>query len=62
VEHGPERAVNGVTRRLADTRAAQRDLGFVAQTDLPTGLRELVHWWQERRQVDAVGAIPIRAS
>ena len=31
VEHGPERAVNGVTRRLADTSAARRDLGFSAR-------------------------------
>lgn len=30
VEHGPERAVNGVTRRLADTTAARVDLGFEA--------------------------------
>ena len=30
VEHGPERGVNGVVRRLADTRAAERDLGFTA--------------------------------
>ncbi|NED67343.1 NAD-dependent epimerase, partial [Streptomyces sp. SID10244] len=30
VVHGPERAVNGVARRLADTTAAQRDLGFNA--------------------------------
>ena len=28
VEHGPERAVNGVARRLADVTAAKRDLGF----------------------------------
>ena len=28
VEHGPDRAVNGVTSRLADTSAARRDLGL----------------------------------
>ena len=39
VEHGPERGVNGVVRRLADTSAAERDLGFVAQTSLEEGLR-----------------------
>ena len=38
VEFGPERAVNGVTRRLADTTAAREDLGFVAETDLDAGL------------------------
>ena len=37
VEHGPERAVNGVTRRLADTTAAERDLGFVAEVGLEDG-------------------------
>ena len=31
VEHGPERAVNGVTRRLADVSAARRDLGWEAE-------------------------------
>ena len=37
VEHGPERAVNGVARRLADTSAAQRDLGFTAEVGLEDG-------------------------
>lgn len=54
VEHGPERAVNGVVRRLADTGAARRDLGFEAEVDLETGLRELVDWWRPVR--DRVGA------
>ena len=36
VEHGPERGVNGVVRRLADTAAAERDLGFAAD-DRPRG-------------------------
>ena len=36
VEHGPERAVNGVTRRLADISAARRDLGFT-RDDLAGG-------------------------
>src|SRR5699024_6250785 len=42
VEHGPERAVNGVTRRLASTEAARRDLGFEATIGLDEGLRALV--------------------
>lgn len=54
VEHGPERAVNGVTRRLASTGAAQRDLGFVAQVGLLDGLRGLVKWWRGER--DAIRA------
>ena len=55
VEHGPERAVNGVTRRLADVTAAQRDLGWVATTDLENGLRKLVEWWQPLREAVAAG-------
>ncbi len=46
IEYGPERAVNGVTRRLADTSAAQRELGFSAEIDLEEGLTQLVEWWQ----------------
>lgn len=49
VEHGPERAVNGVARRLADTAAARRDLGFTAEVPLEDGLRELVDWWRPLR-------------
>jgi UDP-glucose 4-epimerase len=44
-EHGPERAVNGVTRRLADISAAARDLGWRPEIGLDKGLRELVQWW-----------------
>ena len=55
VEHGPERAVNGVTRRLADTSAAQRDLGFTAEVPLAEGLRELVEWWRPLREEIAAG-------
>ena len=51
VEFGPERTVNGVTRRLADTSAATRDLGFTAQVGLDDGLRRLVSWWQAERTV-----------
>jgi UDP-glucose 4-epimerase len=50
VEHGPERAVNGVIRRLADVSAARRDLGFMATTSLEGGLRELVDWWRPLRE------------
>jgi UDP-glucose 4-epimerase len=49
VEFGPERAVNKVPRRLADTTAARRDLGFVAEADLEAGLRGLVEWWRAER-------------
>ena len=50
VEHGPERAVNGVVRRLADTTAARTDLGFEASVALEDGLRELVTWWWPIRE------------
>jgi UDP-glucose 4-epimerase len=64
VEHGPDRAVNGVTRRLADTSAARRDLDFEATTGLEDGLRELVAWWRPQRETIAAGrtAAPTRAA
>ena len=49
VEFGPERAVNGVVRRLADTSAAARDLGFQAEVALDEGLRRLVQWWRSEK-------------
>ncbi|WP_024276137.1 MULTISPECIES: NAD-dependent epimerase/dehydratase family protein [unclassified Hyphomicrobium] len=49
-EYGPERKVNPVSRRLADTTAAKRDLGFTAEVDLDEGLRRLVDWWQMKRK------------
>jgi UDP-glucose 4-epimerase len=49
VEHGPPRAVNGVTRRLADTSRAFEQLGFRAEIGLEEGLRRLVDWWQGER-------------
>ena len=55
VEHGPDRAVNGVTRRIADVSAARRDLGWEATTGLEDGLRELVEWWRPQREAVAAG-------
>ena len=60
VEHGPERAVNGVARRLADTGAASRELGFKAEVGLEDGLRQLVDWWLPLRdeiQSEALSAV-----
>ncbi|MFF4440185.1 NAD-dependent epimerase/dehydratase family protein [Streptomyces sp. NPDC001621] len=54
-EHGPARAVNGVTRRLAETGRAAERLGFTARIDLRTGLRDLVDWWRAERAADAGG-------
>ena len=53
IEYGPERSVNGVTRRLADTSAATECLGFTARIDLDEGLAQLVEWWRENRSEDA---------
>jgi UDP-glucose 4-epimerase len=53
VEHGPERSVNGVTRRLADTSEARRALGFEATIDLEEGLRLLVDWWRDENGIAA---------
>jgi UDP-glucose 4-epimerase len=50
VEHGPARAVNGVTRRLADTTLAREDLGFEAQVGLEEGLERMVAWWRAERR------------
>ena len=50
VEHGPERAVNKVSRRLADASLAREDLGFEAEIDLEEGLRRLVDWWRGERE------------
>jgi UDP-glucose 4-epimerase len=44
--YGPERKVNPVSRRLADTSAARDALGFTAEVDLDEGLRRLVDWWR----------------
>jgi UDP-glucose 4-epimerase len=46
-EHGPERKVNPVPRRLADTDKSRRLLGFEAQVPLELGLQRLVAWWRE---------------
>jgi len=45
-EYGPERSVNPVSRRLADTTKSEQLLGFKAQVSLEDGLSRLVDWWQ----------------
>ena len=49
VEYGPERLVNAVPRRLADTSRAARLLGFRSQVGLADGLARLVEWWHMNR-------------
>jgi UDP-glucose 4-epimerase len=52
IEYGPERAVNGVTRRLADTSTAREALGFEAEIDLEQGLTQLVEWWRATKDAE----------
>jgi UDP-glucose 4-epimerase len=52
-EYGPERTVNPVSRRLADTSKAERLLGFKAQVGLEEGLSQLVEWWRMNKKVEA---------
>jgi UDP-glucose 4-epimerase len=59
VEHGPERPVNGVSRRQASIDAASRDLGFTARVGLVEGLRNLVAWWHAERAMDEAEAVPV---
>jgi nucleoside-diphosphate-sugar epimerase len=58
VVHGPERGVNKVSRRLADTAKARDALGFEAEIGLEEGLTRLVDWWRTHRGLpDAVPAL-----
>jgi len=45
-EYGPERKVNPVSRRVADTGLATEMLGFRAEIGLEEGLAQLVEWWR----------------
>ncbi len=49
-EYGPERKVNAVSRRLADTHKAEQVLGFRAEVGLEDGLSRLVSWWRANRK------------
>lgn len=49
-EYGPERSVNPVPRRLADTTKAENMLGFRATIALEEGLQRLVNWWRVNRE------------
>jgi UDP-glucose 4-epimerase len=62
IEHGPERAVNKVSRRLADTSQAREQLGFEADVDIEEGLRQLVAWWRGVRAGEPAVALATVAS
>jgi UDP-glucose 4-epimerase len=53
--YGPERKVNPVARRLADTTAASEALGFMATVGLDEGLARLVAWWRAERAALTTG-------
>ena len=56
IEYGPERKVNAVPRRLAETATAQETIGFRAGIGLEEGLTRLVSWWlaeQEKAKAEA---------
>jgi UDP-glucose 4-epimerase len=57
IEFGPERAVNKVPRRLADTSGARERLGFVADVGIDEGLQRLVEWWRSERRPNTVAAL-----
>ena len=59
VEFGPERSVNKVSRRLADTNRARDRLGFEAQTSIEEGLAGLVEWWRAERQATQAAAVAV---
>ncbi len=49
-EYGPERSVNPVSRRLADTENAEKKLGFRATVGLEEGLTQMVAWWRRQKE------------
>jgi len=56
IEYGPERKVNAVPRRLAETATALETIGFRAAIGLEEGLTRLVSWWlaeQEKAKTEA---------
>ena len=59
VEYGPDRGVNAVPRRLADTSAAMAELGFTAEIGLEEGLTRLVEWWRDQDSAAAETAAPV---
>jgi UDP-glucose 4-epimerase len=61
VQFGPERAVNKVSRRLADTSQAREQLGFKAQVDLRAGLTRLVDWWRADRECASPPSVAVSA-
>ena len=57
-EFHPPRKTNPVPRRLADTRRARAELGFVAETPLDEGLQRLADWARESMEPAAAASTP----
>jgi len=57
-EYGPDRSVNGVRRRLGDTRKARELLGFNAEVSLRDGLERLVSRWRHSEPSSATAGAP----
>ena len=55
VEHGPERKVNAVSRRLSDISKARKLLGYEPKVHLRDGLERLVHWWRKEGKAAQAG-------
>ncbi|HTO04181.1 MAG TPA: hypothetical protein VL069_10795, partial [Opitutus sp.] len=51
-EYGPARKATPVFRRLADTKKAERLLGFRANVSIEEGLSRLVSWWSKERTTE----------
>jgi UDP-glucose 4-epimerase len=51
--YGPQRQINAVSRRLADTGKAEQVLGFHARVGLEEGLKRLVTWWRAQEKTRA---------
>jgi len=56
-EYGPARKATPVFRRLADTKKAERMLGFKTRVTMEEGLRRLVEWWSKETKT----AVPAMA-
>jgi UDP-glucose 4-epimerase len=62
VEFGPERSINKVSRRLADTTRARERIGFQAVVDLEEGLSRLVAWWRAQQSAAGNGRVAALAA
>jgi UDP-glucose 4-epimerase len=60
-EYGPERKATPVSRRLASTAEAERQIGFKSKVSLEEGLRQLVQWWSQETKTQVKGFQPTMA-